>query len=311
MASVSNKDVGSDLAIPAEQATSSTDVTSADSGNDSSIVNYRNERGHISGFTLKILAIIGMTFNHASHVLSSFMPWEVMITIYWLGGITFPIMAFLLVEGFLHTSNVSKYALRLLAFAVIAQVPYTLCFGWTANVLFTLLIGLLMLWAWSKIQNRFLGILVVIAATALSYLCDWAIAGPVIIFLFYVLRPLGVKGIFITMAFAYLYTCIPSLIDLPTNLSIGISEGARVSFSNVLSMNYRLAYIAGIPISFHSGLLNAVGHFGYALIGYTLALICLLQYNGKRGRPMKWFFYAYYPLHLFVLWGAAKLLDAV
>lgn len=275
------------------------------------LINYHNDRGHISGFTLKILAIIGMTFNHTAHMLSDFIPWELMITLYWLGGITFPIMAFLLVEGFLHTSNVGKYALRLLIFAVIAQIPYTLCFGWKANVLVTLLIGLLMLWAISKINNRLLWGLIAIAAAAISYFCDWAICGPILIFLFYVLRPLGAKGVLITMAFAYLFTCVPPLIELPTNLNIGITEGARVSFSNVLSMNSRLAYIAGIPISFHADLLNAVGHIGYALIGFTIALICLLQYNGKRGYPMKWFFYAYYPLHLFVLWGAEKLLEAL
>ena len=43
----------------------------------------------------------------------------------------------------------------------------------------------------------------------------------------------------------------------------------------------------------------------YAFVGCTGAIPLLLSYNGRRGRPLKYFFYAYYPAHIFVL-GLAK-----
>lgn len=69
-----------------------------------------------------------------------------MVALYSLGGLTFPIMAYLLCEGYQHTSSVRRYAERLAVFAVVSQIPYSLLFGATGNVLITLLIGLGMLW---------------------------------------------------------------------------------------------------------------------------------------------------------------------
>ena len=43
----------------------------------------------------------------------------------------------------------------------------------------------------------------------------------------------------------------------------------------------------------------------YPLLGCTATIPLLLAYNGSRGRPMKWLFYAYYPAHILVL-GLAK-----
>ena len=38
------------------------------------------------------------------------------------------------------------------------------------------------------------------------------------------------------------------------------------------------------------------------------AFLLLACYNGKRGRQQKYFFYAFYPVHLALLWGLRVLL---
>lgn len=66
----------------------------------------------------------------------------------YLGRIAFPLFAFLLVEGFVHTGNRKKYAVRMLVFALISEVPFNLMmehrlFGpFHQNVLWTFLIGI-------------------------------------------------------------------------------------------------------------------------------------------------------------------------
>lgn len=305
---------------------------------------------HIDSFVLKIVAILGMTANHVAHVMGHLMPWEATLTLYSFGGVTYPVMAFLLVVGYRHTSNVRKYAFRLFLFALASQVPFTLCFGWgpypipRLNVLFTLLFGLLMLWSLDALRDYFAArgtapahatseqtadsiqlsasapsieavvqrsqnqklaysifVLVFIAVVAASYFCDWAISGPILVLLFYALRDKGNWGIVLPMAFLYLYVLVPNALEFGDQIQRGI-ESAQNAFDQNLAHNLDIIYITGIPIHLYNKLLSSIAATGYALVGFTIATVLLCRYNGKRGRSMKWFFYAYYPAHLLVIW---------
>ena len=69
-----------------------------------------------------------------------------------LGGLAIPVFAFLLVEGFLHTSDYKAYLLRMVGFALLSEIPFDYAmsgrlFDWSnQNLLFTLAIGLVMLY---------------------------------------------------------------------------------------------------------------------------------------------------------------------
>lgn len=77
-----------------------------------------------------------------------------------LGGLAVPVYAFLLVEGFMKTSNYSKYLLHILLFALISELPYDLAYGHkfvdfsSQNALFTMSICLLMLYFIKMLEKK-------------------------------------------------------------------------------------------------------------------------------------------------------------
>ncbi len=264
-------------------------------------------QGNITGFVLKIAAILGMTANHMAHAYSNVFPIWLTLVLYWFGGLTYPIMAFLIVEGYTHTSNLKKYATRLGIFAIISQVPFSLMFGWKANVLFTLLIGLGLLWVWDNVKSIPLKALLFIVGIGLSFGCDWAVQGPLIVFMFYYFRNAGRRGIALTMTLPYAVVFTQVLTVLPAELSAGMDLGAAVA-TGAATTSLPFIEFAGLPIVINGSALIGFCNLGYALVGFSLSTLLLMLYNGKRGRSMKWFFYVYYPLHLFVIWAIKVLL---
>ena len=98
----------------------------------------------MSSLVLKITALITMIIDHYGAIFQG------NIIIYRIiGRLAFPIYCFLLVEGYTHTSNIKKYASRLIAFAIISEIPFDLAFfgkiGFEhQNIFFTLFIGCLL-----------------------------------------------------------------------------------------------------------------------------------------------------------------------
>lgn len=126
----------------------------------------------VSGSVLKWIAVVTMAIDHAGacflevfalnvwggspfgeRFTGSFQEiLEIDMILRYIGRVAFPIFCFLLVEGFLHTRNVKKYAVRLGIFALISEIPFDLAlhlrpFAWeNQNVYFTLFLGLLTIW---------------------------------------------------------------------------------------------------------------------------------------------------------------------
>lgn len=123
----------------------------------------------LSGSALKTIALITMLIDHTTMTFLSGSKAAVFTiaghTLLWydllrgVGRLAFPIYVFLLTEGFIHTRNRTKYGGRLLAFALISEIPWNLLHNGTVlyiksqNVFFTLFLGFLALCAMDRYRD--------------------------------------------------------------------------------------------------------------------------------------------------------------
>lgn len=115
-----------------------------------------------------------------------------------IGRMAFPLFAYLLVEGFLHTKNRKQYGQRLLLLALISEVPFDLACRhvlWEPayqNVCFTLFLGVCALTLIGRMKRlRLVPSLLIMALFAgVSWLlrADYGAVGVVLIVLLYLLR---------------------------------------------------------------------------------------------------------------------------
>lgn len=220
---------------------------------------------------LKWTALFTMIIDHIGLL---FFPSYTIIRI--VGRVSFPIFAFLLAQGFSHTHSKFQYLLRLGMFAIIAEIPYDLCFSQTAfnwekqSIMVELFIGFLALICLEKaMYKNFLWIFGSILALILSLVAhaSYGVYGIAIIMAFYAFRKTRGADILAFLALTYAFYGI-------TNYSLAF-----------LGQSYTLLQINDVQM--------------YACI----AAVPLAIYNGKLGKkPSKWMFYIVYPVHLLILW---------
>ena len=221
----------------------------------------QKEQKGISGSALKIIAIISMLIDHIGAVFlgSYYTPYYICRLI---GRIAFPIFCFLLVEGFFHTRNLSKYCLRLALFAAISEIPFDFTFRQTAfdpsyqNVFFTLLIGLMTISAMEYIQNQFPH------KYGLKLICTAAILFSGALSAWYLKTDYGEIGVLCIVIF-YLYHKRKSI------------AAALACFCLLFSSTLELPAFVSVPL--------------------------IKFYNGTRGISLKYVFYLFYPIHLLIL----------
>lgn len=232
----------------------------------------------LSGSTIKMIGIVAMLIDHVGLALVR----RLMLAgytgyIYQLNGVYnvmraigrlgFPIFCFLLVEGFEKTRNKTKYAMRLGLFALISEIPFDLAFS--AKVL--------------EFDNQ---------------------------------------NVYFTLFLGMLALCVFNLINkqkFPRVLAALLDLAALVVFmltAEFLRTDYASIGVLTITVMyvlwfFKSGAF-AGGCAVLSLLAYNelpafFALLPVAMYNGKRGWKLKYFFYAFYPVHLFLLWFIAYL----
>ena len=237
----------------------------------------------ITSFSLHILAMIFMLCDHLWGTIISGNDWLTCV-----GRISFPIFAFLIVEGYFHTGNLRNYVTRLFVFALISEIPFNLAMGSSLfypvhqNVLWSFLISIGLIHWNEKTKHKqiHIRILVGITTVCIGYIgglltfVDFYSAGILTVLVFYFLR--GKKwwhyaGQLICMW--YIHSEMLGGFGYEVNIFGTTQFIARQSFA-------------------------------------LLAFVPIWLYKGRQGHHSKLFqfiCYAFYPLHLLIL-GLVKIL---
>ena len=162
----------------------------------------------MNGSWLKVLAMVSMAIDHtafwvlrgqADFMEPLFVVGSRQVSWYYLmrcvGRLAFPLFAFLIVEGFVHTHDRRKYGRNLLLFALVSEIPWVLLHHGIHlsghNVMFTLLAGFLGLCAIERYRTqpaRLAGILLGMMALLIVLSPDYGGTGFAFVVLLYTLR---------------------------------------------------------------------------------------------------------------------------
>lgn len=205
-----------------------------------------------------------MTIDHTGRFFFPEATWMIAI-----GRLAFPIFAWGIANGYQHTRNIKKYAVRLFIFAIISQIPYSLGFSelgrspYELNILFTLLLGLTAIVAQEHIKNPISRTLVLIfllfAGELLHMSYGWYGVALVLIFHVTYKKPSSQFVLFSIATLGYIFL---------NTLSAVIFTGEAFAYRGII----QIFSICALP---------------------PIAL-----YNEKQGKSIKYFFYLYYTLHL-------------
>ena len=239
----------------------------------------QTKKPDISSAGLHILAMALMLCDHMWATVFPSAEWLTCI-----GRIAFPIFAFLTAEGYRHTRNMRRYLLRMLVWAVLAEIPFDLMCNGVAfypfhqNVLWTFLLSLLAMMLLDKVRERFKSVAaallsagVVLLGTVLGFaiMSDYFGVGVLMVLTFWFFRERNWKSRLGQLACLYI-------------LNVELLGGY-----------YYELQIFGCSFE--------VIQQGFAL----LALIPIWLYRGRQGHHSKvfqYFCYAFYPVHMLALY---------
>lgn len=216
----------------------------------------------MSNFVLKIIAMVTMFLDHLGYAI-----YEKFSYFNYIGRLAFPLYAFGISEGYLHTHSKKNYLYRLGTFAIISQAPFMLFCSifnheFALNIFFTLFTGLIAIIGYEKCSNKYVGLLLVacLANTAEFLHMDYGYFGVLLIFIFHIFK----------------------------------EKKLWMNISYVL-----LVLIKYLPLYIKSNL-----YYPYIIlfICTLIPLIFINLYNGKKGLNIKYVLYGFYPVHLMCLY---------
>lgn len=262
---------------------------------------------------IKYLAIVAMTLDHIAYIFLE--PQTLLYRLFLcIGTFTGPVMLYFLIEGYFYTHDVRGYAKRLLLFALLAQLPFSLAIGgFFGNMLFTLLICLGVLYVHDHVADGGLRKILYALLFFASFFTDWNfLSVPLVLFLRPAFHPVAQEQ---------------SAHD--ENEAMGNRrEGDEHAVNAVPVMEHnadlnqaKAPHFYVDPAEQRLGMLKCVAYFIVVscltkgmleglteALGMVLGFACIACfYNGQQAATHrkfhKYFFYIYYPTHLLLLWA--------
>lgn len=222
----------------------------------------------LNGFHLKLIAICTMLIDHMGYTLFPGVMWLRCV-----GRVAFPIFCFLIAEGCVYTHDRKKYALRLLVFALLSEIPYNLMNSgmiwdpYDQNVLWTLLLGALVCWLMDWALKK---------CTPLSFM----LTGAVMLAAYWLLEigntDYGGWGMLLVAAF------------------YGVHRAPSGAVVKMIAQAFGLAFFS----------IGVMGGYLSIELWSLAALVPIWLYNGQRGfsnKAVQYGFYAFYPVHILAL----------
>ena len=277
----------------------------------------------LSGFWLKIIALVTMTIDHAGFFMGNDTP--LALAFRYIGRLSLPLFCFLIAEGAIHTKSFKKYALRLGIMASIISIPIIIDEAFyvsggllkaEGNIFIDLLFGALAIYCFrqKKWYLKLLGILPILFSvyTFIATCLEWCgCHGDILWCPFFIRGEYHWFAVILIVGFYFAHF----LKDLFIKYHSGLS-GIDVA-------NYKDTNIERNALNIFSVIMLVVAAIGFYICGLLMPQenvywrveieivsmvsgVFILLYNGLRGYNKKWFQYGsyiYYPLHLIILFA--------
>lgn len=235
----------------------------------------------LSGNALKIIAAVTMVVDHVGY---TFFPTVALLR--FIGRLAFPLFAYMIAEGCVHTRSPGRYFLSVFMLAAVCQVAYTVAMqDWFLCVPVSFSMAIALILALKRWKTALFG----------GRLAPKLLWGAVFLG--------GVAGVWALTRFVHLdygfWGCM-----LPVSASLlRKPENAPAWWKKLDSQSAHL-------IAMGVGMVLLAVQNGVWQWWSLLALPLLMLYSGKRGKhKMKYFFYIFYPAHLLVIEGLYILLN--
>lgn len=265
------------------------------------IQNLEQRISHIqflTGNSLKVIAILTMVIDHLCKIvlqwlLSNYwgvmvdngqMSWEqfqqidnfIRFDLQSVGTIAFPLFCFLLAEGFRYTRDKKRYIGLMFIFALISEIPFDI--GFFSE--YSQMEGTFPFYL--KYQNvfftLFLGLLTLVCLERLSCKSE--------------IRTEKIKSVILQVICVAVLALVAELIRCDYGM-----QGILYIAAFYVCRNHRIYQVLLFLLAY----MGATGN--QPPLCTLLACLIILLYNGKRGKlKLKYFFYAFYPAHILVLY---------